>query len=71
LINTDLDLTCTVLPRPISSAKIPFKLLLYNETSQRKPFSWYLKHSKKVTNQQMSYDQISNRNKTSTIRIFG
>ena len=40
--HTALCLTCTVLPRPISSASIPFKLLLYNETSQRKPFIWYL-----------------------------
>lgn len=34
--------TWTVLPRPISSARIPFKLLLYKDTSHRNPFNWYL-----------------------------
>lgn len=35
--------TCTVLPSPISSARIPFKWLLYRETSHLRPFIWYLR----------------------------
>lgn len=30
-------MVCMVLPKPISSAKIPFRLLLYSETSHSKP----------------------------------
>lgn len=32
--------TCTVLPRPISSARMPLRLLLYSETIQVRPPIW-------------------------------
>lgn len=42
-------ITWTVLPRPISSARIPFKWLLYSETNHLRPFIWYLKTKFEIT----------------------
>ena len=33
------SVTCTVFPRPISSARMPFKLLLYSDTIHLRPLN--------------------------------
>ena len=35
------EMVCSVLPRPISSARIPLRPCSYSDTSHSKPFSWY------------------------------